>query len=732
MFNTRDSEVRQDVVRSPPPARLPVRPPARLVLRLAMLAGVRVPGLVAALGRAIGHQRSRWPLWLPVALAAGIAVYFALPSEPPIWLGAGVAVFLGATAHLVRRHEAVYWAALLLAAGALGGAVATLRTAHVGTVQLDRAVWADVTGTLEKSERRPGDWRITVSDVQLAATRSDIPAVTRVRLVLRGQSDMPPLGTRVRLRARLMPPQAPVSPGGFDFRRWAYFAELGAVGFAVGDVVIVRSAVEQTGLMAVDGLRLRIADRLRRAMSTTAGPVAAALLVGDRSGLDPETVEAFRASGLAHLLAISGLHMGMVAGMLFVATRFLLSCVPALALRHPIKKWAALVALSGSGIYLLLAGAPVPTQRAFVMTGLVLLGVVLDREAVTLRLVALAACIVLLLTPEVLTGPSFQLSFAAVVALVAVYEAWRAHRRRRMGGEERRFTVIWRIVGYALGVAATSAIAGAATAPFTAFHFQAVAPGGLLANLLAVPLTGFVTMPAGLAAGVLMTVGAEAPALTVMEVGITATLAVAAGTVDLLGPALTVPPMPIAAIGALAFAGCWGAVWRGPLRLFGLGPAVLALYLWTAADPPDVLVSPDGRMVALNLGAAGWVRSPSTASGFIQSEWARRWGVHPVVTFEQAAARGGGDVACDDLGCLIRAPGRLISVPVSAQAAAEDCPHVDVVLTRVRLRRACRGPAVVIDATALRQDGAHAVWFDGAAVRVRSVGRERGNRPWTR
>ena len=363
------------------------------------------------------REAPRRLLWLPVALAAGIGVYFALPVEPSPALGPGAAAVAGVVAVAVRRHRALVWLAMLVAAAAVGFAVAEQRTRSTATVLLEREIWADVEGRLTAVERRQTDWRLTLSGATIVDGAETPRVPMGVRVTVAGAAkrrwDRPlVIGARVRLRARLGPPPPPAAPGAYDFQRDAYFRGIGATGFAVGPVEVLTPAPAGAadGLRAtVDRVRDRAAVRIREALPGPAGAVAAAMLIGDRAGIDDATAEAFRETGLAHLLAISGLHMGLVAGTVFVSVRAALAAWPAAALRWPIKKWAAAVALVGAVGYLLLAGAPVPTQRAFMMTAVVLAGVLLDRETLSLHLVAWAAAAVLLLAPESLIGPSFQL-----------------------------------------------------------------------------------------------------------------------------------------------------------------------------------------------------------------------------------------------------------------------------------------------------------------------------------
>ena len=399
----------------------------------------------------------------------------------------------------------------------------------------------------------------TISGLDVGATPE------RVRITIRTERGGVRAGDWGRLRAVLPPPPGPAAPGAFDFARRAWFERLGAVGYAISPATRIDGTAESNGWFAPGLGRLRntLAARVRDALGPAAGGVAAALMTGDRGTIPAADLAAMRDEGLAHLLAISGLHMGLLAASLFFVVRASFALWPAVTLRYPIKKWAAAVTLIGAFGYLLVTGATVPTQRAYLMTGLVLVAVMLDRLAFSMALVAWAATVVLMARPESLLGPSFQISFAAVVALIAVYEAL----RERLTAWRRRARVTRRLGLYLLGVGITTLIAGLATAPFAAFHFDRVVSYGLIANLGAVPITALWIMPLALAAYALMPFGLEGAALVPMGWGIEAVLWIA-HTVAAWPAAVT--PLPPARSSRHRRWPC-GYSLRGSTGLAGLG-----------------------------------------------------------------------------------------------------------------------------------------------------------------
>ena len=432
--------------------------------------GARIGAIIPAIADTLARERDRWAPWLPVGLGTGIGLYFALPGEPPPWLAPAAVAAVSCLGYLARRRPP--WFMLLVGFGLVfsGFAVAQWRTISVAAPMLtERLGPTGVSGRVIRVESFPKGARITLEKPRISRLQPDLTP-ERIRLRLRGRQ--PPLGPGdwVRLRAMVMPPAPPAAPGAFDFQRQSYFRELGGVGFAFGPAVVLAPSGDgglDGLLLGLERVRQGIAARVKAGLDGVPGAISVALMTGDRSAIPEDTMAAMRDSGLAHLLAISGLHVGLVAGILFVGLRGFLALVPPLALRFPIKKWAAAAAIMGAFAYGMVAGATVPTQRALLMIGLVLAAVLFDRRGISMRTVAWAAVIVLLFRPESLLGPSFQLSFAAVVALIAAYEVVRD--RRRFNGPPS-----WhrKIVFYIAGVALTTLVAGLATAPFAAFHFK--------------------------------------------------------------------------------------------------------------------------------------------------------------------------------------------------------------------------------------------------------------------
>jgi len=682
-------------------------------------------------------ERVRWPLWLPVALGLGIVAYFALPDEPPRWTGAamvGVMVLL-----ILVARQAAWISALLLALGAATvGFVAAQEHAYAvaAPVLADRLGPVEVSGQVVGVEARAGGGhRVTLSGTAIAGLPPNAtPARVRVTAT-RGEAPAP--GSWVSVRAILSPPPHSAAPGAFQFPRRAWFEHLGGVGFSIGTWEDLSPAPPPTliGLVgaAAQQARLAVAARFRDGLPGETGALAAALATGDRGGVPEPALEAFRASGLAHLLAISGLHMSMIAALLFVGGRSLLALSPTLAARWDLKKPCALLALAGTAVYLMLSGANVPAQRAFLMTALVLVAVLLNRTAISLRMVAWAAVAVLLMQPQALLGPSFQMSFAAVLALVATWEALAPRMAAWRGRDSGAVRWFWRMtLLYLGGVLVTSLVAGLATLPFAAFHFNRVAVYGLAANLLAVPLMGLWVMPWLLGALLLVPLGLEGLALTPLGWGLDGIAGVAGLVSGWPGANPLVPAVPVWGLAALAVGGVWLCLWRRSWRVLGVAGIVAGVASPWSQPLPDLVVNETAGLIAVRAADGGLLLSPGRADGFARELWSERWGGESPESWpDPGAASADGALRCDSRGCILTRGGVVVALAWHRAALAEDCGRVDVVITPLPVTEPCVGPAQVLDRAALAAGGAHALWLTAGAIRVETVADHEGRRLWS-
>jgi competence protein ComEC len=659
---------------------------------------------------------------------AGVGAYFALTSEPPPWLGAALLVASVALGAFAWPREALRPVLVGAATAALGFALAQAHARSVdGPVVPARERPAWITGSVVYAE----PWK---AGVRLLLDRLTIERLTpeatpaRVRVVAQGWRVAPPApGTRIGILAVLAPPAGPVAPGAFDYRRQAFFERLGGTGYALGPgTVLAPPDGAWSSRRRLAALRSDLSNRVRAALPGPTGAVAAALLTGERAAISEAVNQAMRDSGLFHLLSISGLHLSLVAGFVFAIVRGGLALIEPVALRFPIKKWAAFAAIAATALYLGLSGASVPTQRAFLMTTIALVAVVLDRSPFSMRLVTVAAATVLIGAPESLVGASFQLSFAAVVALIAVYEV--AGERRwfaRRGGGWRHWVVVW-----SAGLALTSLVAGTATGIIAAYHFNRVALWGVIANMAAVPLTGVWVMPWGMAALLLAPVGLERLALVPMGWGIDLILAIADHVASWPLAAFVVPAAPPVSLLVVVLGGLWLCLWRGRVRWLGIVGLVVAGLVWAAAVPPDALVEPEARMAALRGPDGRYALTPGRGARQATETWLRRAGQTTWAPWAEPGAPTDW-MACDGLGCLARFEGGVVAMVRDPLALAEDCHDVDVVIL-LGAEGYARCPGIpVIDRRFLARAGATAIWLDADGPRFVTAAEARGERLWS-
>ncbi|MBR0756827.1 ComEC family competence protein [Bradyrhizobium jicamae] len=665
--------------------------------------------------------------WVPVAFGSGIALYFAAEHEPVLSAAAVVAITLCGVALLLRRQK-LFPALVMLAAVAAGFATATWKTARIAHTVLARPIFsASLTGFVETRDIREKTDRFVLRVVSMESQR-DATRLVRVRLSVK-KGTAPDVGSFVELKARLLPPLGPQRPGSYDFGRDLYFQGIGASGFVMGAIKV--SEPPASGGLALryaafmQGLRDAIDARIRATLDGDKRAIATALLTGRRDAISEPVNDAMFISGLGHVLSISGYHMAVVAGVVFFAVRALLALFPALTVSHPIKKWSAMAALVAAAFYLLLSGAEVATQRSFFMTAVVLIAVMVDRRAVTFRTLAVAALIVLAIAPEALVHPSFQMSFAATLGLVALVQIGMPNLFASPDHSATARVALWGGREISMLVLA-SLVAGLATTPYAAFHFHRVTPYGLLANLAAMPVVSAIVMPAGLLGLALMPFGFDGICWTVMGWGIDWMIAVTQWVASLPGAvgrvtAFGIGPLIAASAGLILL-----GLLRTPLRWSGVALLVVAA-VWAARVPqPDILISGDGRNVAVR-GTDGRLHLMRTGKdAFLVKEWLAA-DADARTASDASLAEG---VSCDDGGCVTQTTsGGFVALAGRPEALAEDCERAALIVTARPVPQGCA--AAVIDAARLRRQGALALKRGRDGFVVDAVKPGGIDRPWS-
>lgn len=569
---------------------------------------------VTWLAETFDAQRGHLFPWAPVCFAVGIGLFFSLLFEPArglLWGSAAAACAgLAVAALLPGSRAAPLVAAVALVAA--GFSVAGWRTHSVAAPVLDWRYYGPIEGRVVALDRSASDAvRVTLDQVFLAKMPPwKFPA--RVRISLHGAAAngvVPTPGARIMTTGHVSPPGGPVEPGGFDFQRHSWFRMLGGVGYTRVPVMVSAPAQSTDWDVAVFRIRMAVSQFVQKTLPDDVGGFAAAVTSGDRSGMGQGALNALRASNLAHLLAISGLHMGLLTGFVFTALRIGLVLIPHVGLYWPTRRIAAGGALLAGAGYFALSGGNVATERAFIMAAVALCAVMLDRRAISLRAVAIAAMIVLVLRPEALLGPGFQMSFAATTALVAVFNALR----------DAPWTLP-RFVQPVTAVFLSSAVAGFATAPFAAAHFNTVSHYGLLANVLSVPVMGALVVPAAVLAALLALIGYAELGLYLMGIGLRWILSVAQWVADLPGArSFVVGPqdwvLPVIVLGSLIV-----ILTQGRMRWVGIVPVCWAFLSWSDGHRPDVLIADNGGLVGV-MTDQGRALSRARGSGFVAKNW---------------------------------------------------------------------------------------------------------------
>lgn len=673
---------------------------------------------------ALGAQKDRMFLWTPVPLGLGILIYFSLQNEPPLRAGFLLMLLAGCLLLFVYRRESrergtigmlsLCGIALLLIAS--GFMVAQAHVIYGDAHLLAKPIkFADLEGAVRDVEAldTPDTYRVMLRDVTIKELAT-VETPRSLRLKIKAKT-MPRVGDRVLALAALNPPSPPVAPGAFDFQRHAFFEDIGAVGFAYRSEIV---ASGNEGILAT--VRRNVAARVKAYMGDSRSvPMTVTMLTGERGSIAKDDNDAMRDSGLAHILSISGMHIGLVAALVFFVSRLAMALSMRVVLNLPIKKIAAVIAFLAALAYTLLVEAPVPTQRSMIMTGLALLAIVIDREPFTLRLVALAALAVLVTSPDSLLGVSFQMSFASVAFLIWVYD----EKRPVLSQWYENAGPVRRTVLYFAFIALTTVIATLATAPFGLYHFQTLAVYGVVSNMLAIPLTTFIIMPGVVLAYLLMPLGLEGAGIALTSLGVEGVLRIAHWTAGLGGAVIRTPVWPPEAFACIVMAALILLLWRGKKTVNWVLIGLAALFIFMNR-PPDIQISPEGKLWSLRT-EGGLKLSSRRTEQYVAENWIRRDGQDPEAGIPLWPSEN-----CDEGGCRFVVKGNKVAFILRHENIPEDCAWADIVIAQVPVKF-CRAERV-IDLFDVRRNGAYALWLDEQEnPRILSDRSTRGQRPWT-
>jgi competence protein ComEC len=690
----------------------------------AKLAGNFLTDFGTATENWLSEERDQLPLWIPVGIGAGIISWEMLGDNA---LGAVLAitsilVFLAnIRGEKTRRRNVANFTALTFVVGFVAIMIKSsfFAAPPITDIQISE-FYARITKVEQLAARDKVRFELATGG------HSNLPE--KIRVNLNPDQFRPEFvpGAIIKLRARLMPPAGPTLPGAYDFSRRAWFSGIGASGSALGVVHLYRPS---TTTEFFGGARAWIAQKIKRSLPTDSGAIALALATGEQGAILEADAEAMRRSGLAHLLSISGLHVTAVVGAIFLLFAKTLALFPRFALQQPVPIYAALAAAAGAIGYTLLTGAQVPTVRSCIAALMILAALALGRDALSLRLVAFGATVILLFWPEALAGPSFQLSFAAVSTIIVLHDSkWmRAFASQHSEG------ILGRIFGALFGLLITGLAIELVLAPITLFHFHKTGLYGAIANIVAIPLTTFVIMPFEALAILFDFFGLGAPFWWVAGQGISAILVIAHYVSNLPGAVATLPAMPSWAFFIIITGAFWFGIFKTSARWLGLIPCLIGSAGIITAPYPDILLTGDGKHLAIVEPGRNLVLLRPRAGDYVRNTLQENAGMvgEPIAIEDWAGANCSPDSCVlvlhrGDRDWTVLAIRTRYSIPAMELAAA--CRRADIVVSERWLPYSCQPRWIKADRNMWEITGGLAFYLEEG--RVATVAQQSPNAPW--
>jgi competence protein ComEC len=697
----------------------------------------------------LDDEKNRFALWLPISFACGILLYFNLPMTPPLWLGGCLFLFFVISACIERAIKGRIFISLFILFFAAGFMLISVRSELLYSPVLPKKTKAvEIIGQIDNVDIRGSGQRLLFHNPVIEGmTKDKTPVYARVKV--NTLKERYQAGDTVKLKAVLMPPPMPSAPDGYDTPRKFYFQQLGATGFAVSKVTVLQKAKGLKGF--ISRLRQDINFHFLKVMDKREAGVAMSLITGEQGANSKELADAYRSSGIAHILSVSGLHMSMLAGLVFGFIRLLLAFIPAVSLRYNTKKIAAWTAIFVSFCYLFISGASIPAVRAFIMVLIVLLAVILDRNALSVRSVTLAFFIILCIYPESIVSAGFQMSFAAVFALIAAFESGMSKFNKklmlvRMAPEKQkvRFRLFKSIITFCcfwiIVTLLTDFTASAATLPFCTYHFDRVAVYSFLTNLIAAPILTVAVMPCLALGTLLIPVWADNLPLMAAEYGIYLINQTAFWVQGLDNSVYVMPKMPNYILAVVTFGGLWLCLWKSKIRFLGLLPIILLFiypYIYVA---PDVLAYQGGKMFAVLTADGKFLIEPGRANQMARENWLSKNGEdyndYDKEKAKNAWKKGYKDekvsLECEnDKLCYYHSKGKVIAFVKDYDSLKSACDKADVVFSTVNAEAEyCKSP-LLIERRQMWQNGSYELKISGKGViSVRSAADGMGKHLW--
>ncbi len=685
----------------------------------------------------IDKERERLILWIPVLFGVGIFGYFNRTSEPDLKITTSilfVSILITSKIAKSRINLLLTYLLVIITTIISGFTVAAIYSASLTSPIVnvkDEVVW--IRATVDKMETMTTGKRVILSDLDLwqpPPIRKFAAEHTpdKIRLTIRTKMENITPGDRVSVKAILSPPPPkPVYPAGYDFAQFAYFNKIGAVGFSIADVKIRKKHDDIT----IEKIRNATSQRITEALSEDkqkSAKIAVALLTGEKSGIDKSILESMRQAGLGHLLAISGLHMTLVMATSFFVIRLFLAAIPAIALRYNIKKIAAASALITGLIYLFLTGTPISARRAYIMAGIFFTTILLDRLGTIMRPVAISAIFIMILSPESVTTPSFQMSFAAVIGLIAAFEhSSSLFRNKKTEG----LNIIKMLLLYTAGVIFSSLVAGLVTLPFSVYHFGRHANYGILANMVAIPLTSFWIMPFGILSLLLMPFGLESIALIPMEWGIRILIDYSFYISSMSNANIAIAEPNNVTIIFTTISLLWICLWRSIIRYIAIVPIIIGFYLiFNPPEGPDIIVNEKGlfatRTIDGKLAFASF-----RGSRYVRSVWLKINGQKYPLRIKDSNI----NAKCTKEKCIYNTKNKSVLIIRGNNTHIDDCNDYNLIVNLSTDMTLCskndmNNVSKMISLNDLKSEGTHAIWLN-SEINIKTVKEKRGNRLWT-
>jgi len=696
-------------------------------------------------------EKNRFTLWFPVSFACGIIAYFCFSQTPSLWLAACLFLFFGIAAVAEKQAFGRVFASLFILFFAAGFSLVAIRADLLHSPVLHKKTkTVEITGVIDDVDIRGSGQRLLFYKPLIKEMKTDeTPVYVRVKVnTLKTRYQV---GDKVTLKAVLMPPPLPAVPNGYDTPRKFYFQRLGAIGFAVSKVTVLQNNQGLNGF--ISRLRQKINFHFLSVMERQNAGVAMSLITGEQGANSKELADAYRTSGIAHILSVSGLHMSMLSGLVFAFIRLFLVFIPAISLRYNTKKIAAAVAILSAFCYLFISGASIPAIRAFIMVLIVLLAVILDRNALSIRSVTLAFFIILCIYPESVVSAGFQMSFAAVFALVAAFEVGVSKLNKRLvlvkiapdkkkvgsfGLLKRiaRFCFYWIII-----TLLTDFIASFATLPFCTYHFDRIPVYSFLTNLIVAPLLAVLVMPFLALGTLLLPIWTDNFSLMIAEYGISLINKTAFWVQGLPHSTYIMPQMPSSVLAAIALGGFWLCLWQGKIRLFGLLPFALLLIYPKFYVYPDVLAYQGGKMFAVATASGDLLIEPGRANQMARETWLGKNG-QDYTKYDKKAAKqawknGYGDekvsLSCKNENlCYYKTKGKVIGFAKDYPSLKQACKQADIVFSTVNAKAEyCKAP-YLIERRQMWKNGTYELKIsENGKVYVRNAAESMGKHLWT-